>query len=280
MSHPSKIAKRINREPPYTIFVKQIRAGRIGLIVEGDSWVSNPTHEDIYDWINKTGDYTTVPYYGVPGKLLEVMDKDGYYASYLHDDFAKDKIKCMVLSGGGNDFLMEKRLKRIIKKNASGAAAVDFINRPTFKGVLDRMQKHLENIIKTVARAPTKKVVPIVIHTYAYPVPGDRKADFHPKIPFGLGLGPWLYRVFKPGANNVPEAMWDPVTFYLVDAYFERLKRLEKKYQHFHVVDLRTFFGTGKQRIKAWADEIHLNDPSYKKVTKAILTRVEKVRLK
>ncbi len=116
---------------------------------------------------------------------------------------------------------------------------------------------------------------PVVTHTYDYATPGNSPARFL-TVPL---LGPWLYKAMDKA--KIPEAARIEVADYLIDRLAEGVLALQKgnnKLKIFHVVDTRGLLKRAKLNTTGvsgdWLNEIHPGNDGYKKMAKALESKV------
>jgi len=275
----TKPSRAIGPDSPgsmYWDFIRDLRAGKPGLLIEGDSWSNNPTYRSVRDILHRKDRYA-ISFSDVPGKLLEEMRDEKSYLSRA-DHIEKGDIRCFLLSGGGNDLLRKPILGEIIlteqERGGHSDNILDYLHLTFLDLKLKELRAILVDILEDVWQINPK--LPVLMHGYDYPIPADRPADFHPPLPIGLGVGPWLHRILASPAHNVPPRHWQPIASFLIDRWNEDiLEAVEAENPPFIHVDLRGKLTPRNPRnldelFKFWGDEIHPNNEGFKKITRSI----------
>jgi hypothetical protein len=242
-------------------FLKKIREGRIGIIAEGDSWFRNPVVLEVIDHLESLNRYA-IDRSEIPGRWIKEMAEQKRYLARLKDKNTKKDIKCMLLSGGGNDLLDKDVLaKRLLQKAPPGSPAEAFFRAASYGGAISEVKQHMADIVKNVLKL--KPELPIITHTYAYPIPRNAPALGHPGLKL-IQMGPWIYRAAKEvGIHDTADMQ--KVAIKLIDDFHDLvLAPLAAQFPgNLHVLNLRPLFPLDPS---LWNDEIHLSSDSFKVV--------------
>ncbi|MGF1679290.1 MAG: SGNH/GDSL hydrolase family protein [Candidatus Methylacidiphilales bacterium] len=254
-------------------FYRQVRSGRTGIVVEGDSWFRNPLVTDVIDHLEASGKYA-ISRSDVPGRTLREMAVQKHFLSRLRDPHSRDSVKCLLLSGGGNDMLDDKILPvHILKKNTSGTAALDFFNQEGHEKILKKVLDDLLYLVAAVQKIKPK--LPIITHTYDYPIPRNAAAHFHKGFQL-IKAGPWIYRAMQK--NKIPAAYGSDIAKKLIDDFHDRvLEPARNQFPHvLHIVNLRGVLGGD---VNLWDDEIHPTGEGFERIARRLIAAIEKHRL-
>ncbi len=254
-------------------FYRLVRSGRIGIVVEGDSWFRNPLVTDIIDHLEASGKYA-ISRSDVPGRTLREMADQKQFLSRLRDRHSRDAVKCVLLSGGGNDMLDDKVLSaQILQKHPSPSSVLDFFKQQGHDDVLKTVRDDLLYMVGAVQKL--KPGLPVITHTYDYPIPRDAAAHFHKGIQF-VKAGPWIHRAMEK--NGIPAVYGPEISKKLIDDLHDKV--LQPARACFpgvlHIVDLR---GILDGDVSLWDDEIHPTGAGFERITRRLITAIEKHRL-
>jgi GDSL-like Lipase/Acylhydrolase family len=234
------------------------------LMAEGDSWFDYP-FVDILKVLDDDYGYD-VEDVAHKGDRIEDMAYDGGQV----DDFTRklEKLatrgkvpKAILLSGGGND--VAGREFGMLLDHAGSATAG--LNENVLVGVIDkRIYAAYMTVIGRVTALCQQyfaKKLPILVHTYDYPVPDGRG------ILFNL-FGPWL----QPGFNSkgfYDLARLKALAKALIDRFGNTVKAVASDPGNPHVrfVELRDTLTTGPNYKVWWDNELHPTRKGFEKVT-------------
>ena len=236
------------------------------IVAEGDSWFDYPLKKDILDFLiqrgyaiekfAKAGDTLENMIYGTEyGKKKKVIQHKG--AVSLQKSLKAIKtIKPLIFlfSGGGNDIVGSEMLSYL---NHAHSKPDSLINKKIFKARLERIKIALSFMIEAVNKSCSK--TQILMHGYDYAKVNGKGYSFI----FKNIKGPWIEPSMAQKAIVKKKDQEDIITFF-VDAYNAVLKSLDRKYSHFHHIDLRGKFPEEKE----WDNEIHLKTNGFKEVSK------------
>jgi hypothetical protein len=185
----------------------------------------------------------------------EVADYVGKYAKGINSAlriYGKD-LSAVFISGGGNDFAGFNDLRPLLKAdcsaetNAKGCFQTGANGLAGFFDAVEDAYRRLIGIIYTY----TDPDCLIVMHTYDYAIPDGRGV---------FGQAGWL----KPAlvAASVKTALHEECMKYLLDAFYDRLRRIIKMDpRHLIIVDSR-----GTLAAKDWANELHPTGKGFAKI--------------
>ncbi len=251
------------------------------VLAEGDSWftlggvpssnmlfqiqVSRPT---ALVTIAEPGD--TIMAIGDPARMLQLRRLLAVpQFSYQWD--------ALLMSGGGND-LIESAPELLKKPNGASDDPADYVDGAAVQRLVATVQGAYANIVAVRdAETSRSKGKPLYIHTYDYPTPRDSPARF-------LGApvrGPWLYPAFL--LADIPQAMWIPVSDYLLDRLGEAILALDSQsgsrpLAGVFVIDTRNTLT--RARLGAvgpdgdWMNETHPNTTGHRKLAAKVSARL------
>ncbi|MHB8132108.1 MAG: SGNH/GDSL hydrolase family protein, partial [Mobilitalea sp.] len=238
------------------------------LIAEGDSWFDYPQHDILKMLEDYHGyDVESVAHKGDP---IEEMA----YGNNQLDDFIRriekilrrgDKLKAVLLSGGGND-VAGNEFGMLLNHARSATTGLD---QQILSGVIDnRIKTAYITILSSITQVCIKQIgkkIPILVHGYDYPVPDGRGF---------LGgwwflPGPWLEPGFrKKGYNELPLRI--QLAKELIERFNIMLESVSKiqSFSHVHYIDLRNTLSNNIQEYKEWwANELHPTQKGFESVT-------------
>ncbi len=254
------------------------------LLAEGDSWFTLgaiPAYNMLEQLDFPTfGAVINLAYPGDTVSSMEKALKSGsaqrrvdIWASELGRwvaDSAAYPLGGIVLSGGGNDLI--EAFPHLLKSpcdyttiqeancadaiDADALAKFDRFIKESFSGIVDFVRQH----------GGPNAHVPIFCHTYDYPTPNDAPATI-----LGARVGSaWMFP--KLVERGVPQALWVPLSDYLLRHLAATLKSLEL--EDFHVIntlDTITRAQPGAHGESGdWINEIHPNRSGYKKLARRV----------
>lgn len=263
------------------------------LIAEGDSWFSYPgldvlgalgggklqgaVRYRVYS-AAKAGD--TVESMAYDGEQLE-----GFAAEFrkVVDAGAKDDVKAILLSGGGND-IAGREFHILLNHANSASGPLSPLDSALADAFIDKIGRSLESLIGSAKRFSeailSRNDIPILIHGYAPPVPDGR--------PFMIGWplpGPWLQPGFS-AKGYVKEAPDDlarntRVMSDLIDRFNDRIAKIpgalagvaDVRYVNVRTVLKNTL--TNDQYKADWSNELHPRDTAFTRVAEAFHARIQ-----
>lgn len=257
------------------------------LVAEGDSWFSYPGL-DVLGALGggkiQGGVRYRVYSAASAGETVESMAYDGGQLEGFAAEFrkvldagAKDEVKAILLSGGGND-IAGREFHILLNHANSVTGTLSPLDVPLAEAFIDRIGRDLESLIGTAHRFSEailgRKDIPILIHGYAPPVPDGR--------PFLIGWplpGPWLQPGFsaKGYVRDQPDDLErnTRVTADLIKRFNARLAKMPKELAG--VADVRYVDVTqalnntvpGEVYKKDWSNELHPRDAAFIRVAEA-----------
>jgi hypothetical protein len=234
---------------------------------EGDSWFSTPLSMNALDWIvypTPEDEARGIPLFG-SGGLFFRAEHSGDLAT---DIFTEKKVKSLLswfkafdfdivlLSAGGNDFVGAFLARTFVGAPKMDASAA--FERVVDSGRYDAVFRSYQRIVDAFQKA--KPTVPILAHTYDYPIVMGQAAqltlaNLGAIAAFKRRIGPWI----QPNVDHVLTTVGEQRKFakLLIDGFEERvlrpLKQDSAQSTSFDYVDLR---GT-LPRADQWFDEMH-----------------------
>lgn len=275
------------------------------VLFEGDSWFAHP-HEpqknlsNIYQeflFINEgrpARKKYTIHYAENPANLSQkkyALPKNGDTIAkmvlnnnkLLWDAINKQhkNMLAVVISGGGNDLINNispprgARSRSILKTYSKHyQKPSDCIDQEEFGLVLHT----IGNKYKKLADVCAKKRIHLITHDYTQLKPNGTA---NPSV-FGfaslLGAGPWIRPAFRSkryfdGEGKMKRPL-QPIVNYVMREFSEKLHSVSEDNPYFHIIPTQRMTGLNKHLI----DEIHLNQTGCKRVARAILRKLDKIR--
>jgi len=184
----------------------------------------------------------------------------------------------ILLSGGGND-LIDSAPDLLRKIGAATGDPADYVDATALQKLIVDVQRAYADIVAVRdAESSQSRSKPVYVHTYDYPTPRNSPARF-----LGAGiLGPWLYPAFL--LAEIPQAMWIPVSDYLLDQLAEAILALDfqsgsRPLPGVFVVDTRNTLKRARLGRTTsdgdWTNEIHPNMAGYRKVAAKLSARLD-----
>jgi hypothetical protein len=244
-------------------------SGKDRCVSEGDSWFLYPGRmgslgvEDIIDHL-LYGD--KVPIYSVDcaGDTVAEMIKEASERGngYRTAVFFEQPVY-FLFSGGANDLLETADLHGIktgklyfhLYNHRKGMSAADHV-KPSLYELIDEVIHGIRHIFSDVF-ATASSVKKILVHGYAYAVPGRGEGD-------DLWLQDPMDRHF------IPREMQRDIVRVLIDYFNEALKAIATADRRVVHIDLRDLFGDPAD----WYDPIHLTSQNYRKVADRFLAEI------
>jgi lysophospholipase L1-like esterase len=239
------------------------------LVAEGDSWFDYPFH-DVLGILEDRHNFR-VESVAHKGDTLEEMAYDDNQLDSLerkmqHLQNDARVPRAILLSGGGNDIAGDE-FAVLLNHRGSGLGT---LNGRIIDGIInERLRFAVLSVIATVTRLSKlyfKRVTPVVMHGYGYPVPDGRGY---------LGgawvlPGPWLDPGFRrKGYLSLVENAGVMVD--LIDAFNSMLATIpkEKGLEHVTYLDLRPILSNelaGRAYRKSWDNELHPTKAGFQSV--------------
>jgi hypothetical protein len=254
-------------------------SSRYRMLAQGDSWFSinglNLLRASSLLPHLDFGASTIVVNCADPGDTLEHMvdwRRDPWFASYLCGPRERPW-DAMLLSAGGNDLIDALGVgptdqhgtphppgDRLLLTKAERAQlpASSYLSEDGWSVFAAHLRTQFVALDAMRAVSRNNRNVPIITHTYDYPMPRDVGA--------GLHFGPWLYPALI--TYEVPPADWQSLAKSLLDRLFDLVSGMPL--QNFHVVKtLGTLQpASSDPHIKSadWLNEIHPTSAGYAQI--------------
>lgn len=258
------------------------------ILAEGDSWFTLgaiPAH-NLLEQLDFPG-FGAVVNLAYPGDKVSSMEaalkanalqrRIDVWASELGrwiGDVSAWRLDAILLSGGGNDLIAA--FPHLLKSpcdytavtpdtvadmlDADALAKFDLFLVQSFTGIVNFVRDH----------GGPNAHVPIFCHTYDYPTPNDSPATI-----LGVRVGSsWMHpRLVE---RNVPQALWIPVSDYLLKHMASVLKGLVLP--DFHVINTLDTIARAQLGARGesgeWLNEIHPNRSGYKKLGRKVAVAI------
>ncbi len=252
------------------------------LIAEGDSWFDYPRRDVVSALRSEHSfDVRSVAHYG---HRVEDM---AYGGRQLHDFSQKledalragNRVRAVLLSGGGNDIAGDEFALLI----NHALSPIGGINDDVVRGIIDvRIQDAYVTLISAINRIAQRwlnRVLPVIVHGYANPVPDGRGFAGG----FWLLPGPWLEPGFRQKGFVLPNGRVDlarctPMMEVLIarfNAMLQGLERLPQLEGAVRYVDLRPVLNNDLQQYEEdWANELHPTQSAFRRVAERIAAAV------
>lgn len=248
------------------------------LVAEGDSWFHYPFF-DVLRFLRSDFGYD-VEHVAHRGDTVESMAYDGGQL----DDFERliesviargDVPKAILLSGGGNDIAGDGFAMLLNHRNSP----MPGLNAAVLEGVVrSRILVAYTTIVTAVTRlceALAGRALPILLHSYAPPVPDGR--GYYG----GLGFlpGPWLAPGFRvKGYRDLQECT--DIAKVLIDVFHAALAELAgaSDFPHVQLVDLRPLLSNALDRYEAdWDNELHPSWDGFLRIAEKFADTLERL---
>jgi hypothetical protein len=227
------------------------------IVTEGDSWFDYPSC-DLISHINSQGEVVrNFAHYGnTLGDMLSYEQKKQMtsFANWVKQNDAK--VKCFLLSAGGNDFLSQSTdsinsspLWAILKNCTNGQDIKDYFDEQKFTNLMESVEKKYDDYLNFINSQFSD--ITIIGHGYHYVIPNGKRFTLDLA---GISLfkkGPWLLPVFED--LNTPIKYRKEILIRLIDGFYNVLERMKKKYKNFDYVDFRMISFSDVY----WENEIH-----------------------
>lgn len=248
------------------------------MLVQGDSWFSinglNLFRASSLLPNLDFGQSTIVVSCADPGDTLAHMvdwRRDPWFASYLCGPRERPW-DAMLLSAGGNDLIDALGVgptdphgspyspgdRLLLTKAERAAAGKGYISEDGWTIFAVHLRAQFTALDAMRASSKTNQAMPIITHTYDYPMPRDVGA--------GLHFGPWLYPAML--MYEVPREDWLALAKEFMDRLFDLVSKLSL--QNFHVIDTRGTLqpADADPNVSSsdWLNEIHPTSAGYKQI--------------
>ena len=250
------------------------------ILAEGDSWFSIgafPSSNLLLELpLPKSSIVLNLAY---PGDTIEHMSSiagNPDLRKMLHDTQWGYKWDLIVLSAGGNDVI--GRAREFILTTSQGPDTPDsWIDQAKLKAMVEGVKQRYRDIVAIRDEPGSINAnVPIVIHTYDYPMPRNAPAKF---LIAGF-TGPWLFKALK----TVPAKHHFEIARRVIDALAGGLTDLTTgpgALPKFYVVNTRgTLVPSAPGSMgnnNDWMNEIHPNPQGYRKIARKIAPKIAAV---
>jgi len=209
----------------------------IRIVSEGDSWFQYPIMLD--DVIDQLFDEYAIYSLGAAGDLLADMIAE----DEITEAIEKEKPHIFMISGGGNDWVGDGMLEKIVHPFKQGRKAEDYPNELFAQKINSLAGLYRNLFLRLSARFPGLK---IICHGYDYGIPDN---------------GQWLG---KP-LNNLkikPQKLQQDIVRVLIDQYNEMLAAVSADFDGVvYYVNCRNTVAQSQ-----WHDELHPKDQGFKLV--------------
>lgn len=233
------------------------------ILIEGDSWTDHPLVSNmawlLYKFLRQEGFRPNVLNVSSIGDLVFEMST-GKQLKKLQSLLKSNRLKfdVMLLSGGGNDILLNEEQPEIglgaIVKEGKGDDPQSYINNDVFSKALLQIEESYHRILSEVANeSPSTQVFS---HTYDNIYPRDNGTDILVKKDV---IGHWVWPVMKDKGID-DQVLMRNIVKVLLQKFAELMKQLESEYEQFNVVETRETLpelASWPKNIQFWDDEIH-----------------------
>ncbi|WP_427969801.1 trypsin-like peptidase domain-containing protein [Altererythrobacter sp.] len=203
------------------------------VVAEGDSWFLHQMITDTLDHLRKNR-FNVRSMAAAGDTVANMLAGDGY-VDILRDLGARVFLFC----GGGNDFLGNGRIAKVLRKNDDSLPVEDLVNEPVFGKMLADVFAEYQKMLSILA----KRLPEVLVFAPGY--------DYLAKI----DKGPWLWPYLKK-AGYSQERACDAIAV-LLDRFNAGLADLDAENQNFtHVSVLDVVNRDGRNR-GSWYDAIH-----------------------
>lgn len=229
------------------------------ILIEGDSWTDHPLVANLA-WslhlylknkvhilnISRSGDLITEM--GQGHELANLVDIAG---TKVYD------ISLLILSGGGNDILLNDQpkyhLSKLLKK-ANTNNPPDYIHLPVFEQLLADISNAYVQIISKVTAARSN--IQILTHNYDFIYPRNNGADFIVRNVSGPWVWPEMQRL---GITN--QLLQKEIIGWMLQRFTLLLDDLVQRFANFSYVNTQGVLpphqGDWGKDVRYWDDEIH-----------------------
>lgn len=219
----------------------------LNILSEGDSWHAYPfgDTENLIDFLlARDRSFNILCRASNGDEIYEDMYKNQF--KDFKDILGEFKLDIILLSGGGNDIVGD--FKKYLKQGVESSNFLDYIDTDAFDIRIAEILVAYNAYISFAASSQKNSKTPILVHTYAYPIPSDRPVD-KKVIRLFKKIGPWLYKGLTK--RNVPAIHWQNIADFCIDRFALEMEKLAAKYDKFYVCDTRNIFTEGRYVILA-----------------------------
>lgn len=243
------LANWFARMSRYFRFFNRMSGGYAGpvIVAEGDSWWQYPIL--LEDTIDHLSEHYAIRCVSSAGDLLGNMATQAEYLGALRETNAS----ILLLSGGGNDMLLDGQLARHLEDYDEALKPTDYL-KPSFQQVLTRAFGDYERILRGVHGAFPH--VRVLVHGYDYAIPA---------------AGRWLGQPMKL-RNILDASLQRAIVADMIDRFNRGLRRLVSAMPHVVYVDMRNTVREG-----LWHDELHPKNEGYAEVAGKLRIEIERL---
>jgi len=177
------------------------------------------------------------------------------------------EIDVLLVSMGGNDITgheLAEYLKHPDEPQKRGPYAAPLpaiverhVRLASFHSAMNTLEEDFQRVIDI--RDRYRRGCPVLLHSYAYPVPNGRRAT---RLGGIFKAGPWLKpHLVAAGLKTLADKK--ALMRWLVDEFHARLERLAARNANVRVIDSRKAVKDGE-----WSDEIHPTDDGYERIAR------------
>ena len=237
---------RKNRQRRYRRRIKD-QPDAIRIVSEGDSWFQYPWILD--DVVDQLFDRYAIYSLGAAGDLLSEMA----YQDELLEAVNDQSPQLVMLSGGGNDLLGNKRLAAVLHPYDKSRHARDYPNE-RFNDLLVRIGEQYRRIIRRLVNEFPK--IRVLCHSYDWAIPQQD--------------GKWLGKPME-SINIKDKSLMKAIVRVLIDQFDCTLRGVVREFEgNLHRVDCR-----GAVSSDQWYDELHPNDKGFAVVAGRFAAAIE-----
>lgn len=246
------------------------------ILIEGDSWVSYP-FPDAVNIATVLDGYSTHDY------LLLNLASPGDNASSIFKSHGRqmkllkrllnieqwgDAFDMILLSAAGNDIVGPEIVERMYIRNKKDSPNVygRELLTDSYYNVVAEIVRGYDRFLNMRDKSILNHLTPVITHVYSYLRPREVGVTIGP-LTFTKG---WIQRHLKHQGIRDEDEQVDVVEG-MLDAFYNRLIKLQDKYNNFLVVDTRKVLcKDGMPDETMWHDEIHPNNRGFRKITQHI----------
>ena len=253
-------------------FRRRVNRGddRLVLVSEGDSWFQFPIFlKDVIDRLDDDFNIWSVGSAGDDLQSMVVNDPEYLEALEMH----ADSFHAFLFSGGGNDIVGEKSggsgsyLEDMLKPFEPGRPPEWYLQTDGFDERLAFIKQSYRTVLQTVKQEFSDK--PVLLQGYDYAIPGGFPDD--PRNPKWADQDQWIGQYLRGDKLKFQDL---DIERGVVRHMIDRLNDMQKQLcggnnqggefdNAFHVDNRGTM-----EDVDDWADELHPNKKSFKKVAK------------
>lgn len=246
---------------------------KLRILVEGDSWHRLPT---LSDNAKKAGIGIGGSNFDVSrglsalghevkniAKWSELITEFSLTTAYV-EAIESWKPDVFVLCGGGNDLFDGQKLQKILGVYTPGKSPAGYVKNTPYNEALAPILKAYDRIFTRVAKAKHGSKLPIVCHTYDFPIPRAR--------------APWLFRPMQTQGifndQNMPvgpdKELASKIVHVLLKRFHKKLVAVRNKHPNKANIRIERVFGAVGPSVSEWHDEIHPKKEGFQRVANKI----------